>query len=288
MLQEPAATSAQKQTHPCPQGAHWEDKIEMLDWLIQVPKALECSPQPSMSPPSPFPAPPLPTAHTQAASVLWGSPSFFPFSCKCIHLPLGLLFAQSAPSPPPGLKLHATSYRKPSWCPWSSRPSTVSQLLESGCFLCPTGLQGRSRARCGAGALPGMLDSCRWECIINRLRRVSRTGEENVEKSPYFQREAGGWSGNQGRPRQDVGERRALSPADVQVYFSHFLEQEFTSSFQSFPSPVITICKTSFPRCAWGKSSPRQLTSQGLKMQRLWWFPRWVFKLWTIHLHVGA
>lgn len=87
-----------------------------------------------------------------------------------------------------------------------------------------------------------------------------------MEKSPYFQQEVGDWSGNQGRPRRDMGERQALSPADVQVYFSHFLEQEFTPSFQSFPSPAIMICNTSFTRWAWGKSSPPPAAGQsGIK-----------------------
>ena len=60
-----------------------------LNWMIHVPKSPDCSPQPPMSPPSPCSAPSFPAAHTQAALVLWKSPSDFPHSCKCIHLLLG-------------------------------------------------------------------------------------------------------------------------------------------------------------------------------------------------------
>lgn len=85
----------------CPQGAHWEGETETLNWVIQAPQTLECSPQPSTSHCCPCQAPRLPAAA--------------PLSCKCLHLPRGLLFTQPTPSPPQGLKLDATSCKKPSW-----------------------------------------------------------------------------------------------------------------------------------------------------------------------------
>ena len=100
LLQETAGGSAQMQ-QPCPQGAHWEGKTETLNWMIQAPQTLECSPQPSMSHGCPGQAP-----HHLAAA---------PLSCKCLHLPRGLLFNQPTASPPQGLKLDATSCKKPSW-----------------------------------------------------------------------------------------------------------------------------------------------------------------------------
>ena len=99
-LQEPAGGSAQMQ-QPCSQGAQWEGKTETLNWVIQAPQTLECSPQPSMSHCCPCQAPRLPASA--------------PLSCKCLHLPRGLLFTQPTPSPLQGLKLDATSCKKPSW-----------------------------------------------------------------------------------------------------------------------------------------------------------------------------
>ena len=82
--------SAHKLTQPCFQGAHCGSSGD-LDWLIDVPKALECSPQPSMSPNTPPPSPHFPAPHTHLPFTLWGSCSFFLLSCKCIYLPPVLL-----------------------------------------------------------------------------------------------------------------------------------------------------------------------------------------------------
>ena len=73
---------------------------QTLNWMIQAPQTLECSPKPFMSHCCPCQAP----HHLVAA----------PLSCKCLHLPRGLLFNQPTLSPPQGLKLDATSCKKPS------------------------------------------------------------------------------------------------------------------------------------------------------------------------------
>ena len=153
--------------------------METLNWMIHVPKFPDCSPQPPRSPPSPCSAPSFPATHTQAALVLWNSPSGFPHSCKCIRL----LVSSSSPSqihplpwdsgsmPPPAGSL-------PGACGATQSPSSCRIHAGGGCFLCPAILQGRNRARSQPLCSVPRLDSCRKERIINESERVSQMGLE--------------------------------------------------------------------------------------------------------------
>ena len=106
-------------------------------------------------------------------------------SYKSIHLPPAPVSTQRAPSSPSGLRLDATSYRKPSWCPWS----ILWHLCRRPCVSrCPASLRGRTRAGTGAATAPALapclahVGTRRCACIINELRRVSTRGQETEEK----------------------------------------------------------------------------------------------------------
>ena len=146
--------------------------METLNWMIHVPKFPDCSPQPPRSPPSPCSAPSFPATHTQAALVLWNSPSGFPHSCKCIRL----LVSSSSPSqihplpwdsgsmPPPAGSL-------PGACGAASRaqsPSNCEIPVGGGYFPCLQLCRGEARTFVGNTAAPalGTLDSCSQEFII--------------------------------------------------------------------------------------------------------------------------
>ena len=89
-----------RSSNPASRNSPGRQERDYAYWMIQVSLTLECSPQLSMSHCCPCQVPP----HLAAA----------PLSCKCLHLLRGLLFTQPTPSPPQGLKLDATSYKKPS------------------------------------------------------------------------------------------------------------------------------------------------------------------------------
>lgn len=102
---------------------------------FRIPEALQMQPPAPSCPalrPCPAPhVPPPPHTHTvKLPSMLGSIPAFFSPSCRLIHLPPALLFTELAPSPPSGLRLNATSCRKPSWCLWSQLPCTDSHHAE--------------------------------------------------------------------------------------------------------------------------------------------------------------
>ena len=110
-----------------------------------VPRSLDCSPQPPCPLQAPL-APSFPATHTQAALVLWSSPSGFPHSCEGIHL----LVSSSSPS-----QLHPSP-----WDSGSVPPPAGS--LPGACGAAspaqsPSSSGGVSCARqvCRAGAGPG-------------------------------------------------------------------------------------------------------------------------------------
>ena len=176
-LQEPAGGSAQMQ-QPCSQGAQWEGKTETLNWVIQAPQTLECSPQPSMSHCCPCQAP--------------RHPASAPLPCTCLHLPRGLLFTQPTPSPPQGLKLDATSCKKPLGDPGTSRPvlphpppsppSTVSQQLWNPCWRRvipePCRLVGEKQGQVGPSPQP-----LPWHAALKVRQLQTRMHNEGIKES---------------------------------------------------------------------------------------------------------
>lgn len=155
--------------------------METLNWIIQVPKSLDCSPQlpcPLQAPFSSF----LPCRPHSGHPCAMEQPLWLPTLLQVYPPPRKLLFTQSDPSLPLELRLHATSCRKPSGaCGAASlaqSPSSCGIHAGGGCFLCLAGLQGRSRARSQPLCTVPRLDSCRKERIIKELERVSQMGLE--------------------------------------------------------------------------------------------------------------